>query len=144
MLNVQITCAHLVPRKYSCRLSEAAGGGEVTHGLGFISGVFGLAVTVGPVIGGSLSETHGGMACLLSSSINLFALLLLTFNGWDETAPTAQARGGGTVEAAAVGAHVSPEGEEGRGAGAVGRICAASTWRVVNPFSVLKVFLESR
>lgn len=132
------------------RWGEAAGGGEVTHGLGLIGAAFGLAISVGPILGGSLSETHRGAACLLSSAMSLVSLLSLTFYGWEETAPAGHghAVGGGegtVVEAAADAASVNSR--EGGGIGVEGwrELCAkGSTWRIVNPFSVLKIFLESR
>lgn len=100
---------------------------------------------MGPILGGSLSETHRGAACLLSSSMSLVALLSLTFYGWDETAPTGD---GDTAEAAAVAANINSGEGEGRGEGGAGEwssFCAkGSTWRIVNPFSVLKIFLEGR
>eukprot|EP00903_Cladosiphon_okamuranus_P016907 g15586.t1 len=120
---------------------EAAGGGEVTHGLGLIGAAFGLAISVGPILGGSLSETHRSVACLLSAGMTLLSLLSLAFYGWEETAPA-----GTSVEAAVDAANVNSS-EGGRGAEGEWdwrSLCTkGSTWRIVNPFSVLKIFLEN-
>eukprot|EP00752_Nemacystus_decipiens_P005145 g4668.t1 len=130
---------------------EAAGGGEVTHGLGLIGAAFGLAISVGPILGGSLSETHRAAACLLSSAMSLASMLSLTFYGWEETAPAGHGGGeGGTIEAAVDAASVNSAGEGGRGGGGeegdwewTSFLSKGSTWRIVNPFSVLKIFLEN-
>ncbi|CAN0375637.1 unnamed protein product, partial [Hapterophycus canaliculatus] len=107
----------------------AAGGGEVTHGLGLIGAAFGLAISVGPILGGSLSEYHRTTACLLSASMSLVALLSLKFFGWEETAPA--------LTTTAVNTSARRAGPR--------KCCAkGSTLRIVNPFSVLRVFLESR
>lgn len=80
--------------------------------------------------------------------MSLVSLLSLTFYGWDETAPAGNAEGAGTVEAAVDAANVnSSEGGRGGGEGEWEwrSLCAkGSTWRIVNPFSVLKIFLENR
>ncbi|CAM9784329.1 unnamed protein product, partial [Ectocarpus fasciculatus] len=108
----------------------AAGGGEVTHGLGLIGAAFGLAVSVGPVLGGSLTEYHKGTACWLSASMSVLGVLSLKYFGWEETAPAARGAGGAAANASAGGRWKN--------------LCArGSSSRIVNPFSVLKVFLES-
>ncbi|CAN0218419.1 unnamed protein product [Ectocarpus sp. 12 AP-2014] len=109
----------------------AAGGGEVTHGLGLIGAAFGLAVSVGPVLGGSLTEDHAGTACWLSASMSLLGVLSLKFFGWEETAPAAAQGARGAAANTSAG-------------GRWKKLCArGSSSRIVNPFSVLKVFLES-
>ncbi|CAM9256814.1 unnamed protein product [Scytosiphon promiscuus] len=61
--------------------------------------------------------------------MSLVALLSLKFYGWEETAPA-------VLTAAAVNTSTR--------VGGWGSCCKkGSTWRIVNPFSVLKVFLES-
>lgn len=103
----------------------------MTHGLGLIGAAFGLAVSVGPVLGGSLTEYHAGTACWLSASMSVLGVLSLNFFGWEETAPSAQGAGGAAANASAGGGWK--------------KLCArGSSARIVNPFSVLKVFLESR
>lgn len=143
-------------KKYLHRWGEAAGGGEVTHGLGLIGAAFGLAISVGPVLGGSLSEEHRSTACILSSSVSMVAVLSLTFYGWKETAPIGQARGGAAARAIGGGAGSpraaaanvnSAEGErEGEGAreGRLRSFIEDPAWQIVNPFLVLKIFLEGR
>lgn len=64
------------------------GGKDATHGLGIAFGVFALGGSAGDIVGGSLSEHHRGVACLVSGSLDTAALLSLTLFGWDETAPS--------------------------------------------------------
>lgn len=103
----------------------------MTHGLGLIGAAFGLAVSVGPVLGGSLTKDHAGTACWLSASMSVLGVLSLKFFGWEETAPAAAQGARGAAANAS--------------AGGWKKFCArGSPSRIVNPFSVLKVFLESR
>lgn len=117
-------------REYGHSWGAAAGGGEVTHGLGLIGAAFGLAISVGPILGGSLSEYHRTTGCLLSASMSLVALLSLKFFGWEETAPAVL-----TTTA------VNTSGRRGRWRS---WCMKGSKWTIVNPFSVLRVFMESR
>lgn len=104
-----------------------AGDGEVTHGLGLLGAVLGLAVSIGPILGGSLSELHRSSACVLCASMSLLALLSLCFYGWEETTPGPRLR---------VATKMADRGKKKRGVRPEG-------W-FANPFSVLKVFFENR
>lgn len=123
---------------------KSAGGGEVTHGLGLIGAAFGLAISVGPVLGGSLSEEHRSTACILAASMSMVAVLSLVFYGWEETSPAMQ-----NVEETTGGAETTATTRTTVNSGGGGvRNCpstrSSSPWRIVNPFLVLKVFLDSR
>lgn len=116
---------------------KSAGGGEVTHGLGLIGAAFGLAISVGPVLGGSLSEEHRSTACILAASMSMVAVLSLLFYGWEETSPAVHH----VEETAATTTTVNSRGGGVRNCSSTG---SPSPWRIVNPFLVLKVFLDSR
>ena len=107
---------------------EGEGRGEVAHGLGLIGATAGLGISLGPVVGGALSELHRGTACNICAALSLLALLSLHFYGWEDTAPQRR------LHATTTGG-TSGGGEHG------GR---CSAWRLKNPFSIMKVFLESR
>ncbi|CAN0278810.1 unnamed protein product, partial [Discosporangium mesarthrocarpum] len=62
------------------------GGSELTHGLGAVGAVFGLAIFVGPLLGGALSSFHAQAACLICATLCFLALLCLLWYGWEETA----------------------------------------------------------
>lgn len=132
---VPLSCANACVQQRYASWTEEDGGGEVTHGLGLIGAAFGLAVSVGPILGGSLSELHRGTACVLCAAMSGLAILSLRFYGWKETAPER------SVHRTSTGAD-----ESGGAAAGAGRKLYnwCSAWRVVNPFTILKVFMESR
>ncbi|CAM9916040.1 unnamed protein product, partial [Sphacelaria rigidula] len=101
--------------------------GEVARGLGLIGSAFGLAIIFGPVLGGSLSEDHRSEACFVSASLLALSVLSCYVYGWKETAPEV----------------LSPQPTSSDSASSVStnKRRGCSTLWVVNPFSVLKVFL---
>lgn len=65
--------------------------------------------------------------------MSLVALLSLSFYGWEETSPAVH------VEETAAATTAVNSGE-----GVRNRPSTGSPWRIVNPFLVLNVFLDSR
>lgn len=107
------------------RESGVAKDGDASRGLGLTFAAFGLAMAVGDIVGGTLTEDHRSVACLICGGIILSALASLHFYGWEETAPMRRKKTAG----------------EGQSSGDVEE---HSIFKQYNPLSLLEVFLESR
>lgn len=105
--------------------NKGGAGVQVAHGLGLIGAAFGLAIGVGPVIGGALSQLHRRAACFLCVTLSALALTSLRVYGWAETAP-------GKVSQESVLAADDRHNQ------------CSWVWHAVNPLYVLKVFVNSR
>lgn len=107
------------------RDESKASKGDASRGLGLAFAAFGLATAAGDLIGGSLSEDHRSIACLICAGVFLLALASLHFYGWEETAPRRRFKATGEIESVR-GTDESRRSE------------------LNNPFSIMRVFLESR
>lgn len=125
MLGVRTLLA--LRRVYSGKIAER---GDVARGLGLIGSAFGLAIIFGPVLGGSLSENYRSEACFVSSALLALSVLSCFVYGWKETAPEVLSPQPASPNSASSG-------------GTSKRKSCSALW-LVNPFSVLKVFLVHR
>ena len=123
------------------RAPSRGGGRGATHGLGIAYGAHALALSVGDIIGGSLSEHYRWQACLVAGGLSMVALLSLFVFGWEETAPkrvSVSEEDDVESDAETTGSVDGSDCEKQRGTEAKIRP------KISNPLSIFTVFLESR